>query len=134
MRAEFLESYAVFRRILGLTRPYWRQISLSMVFAVFYSVLSGVSLYLFIPLLDILFNPGKGASAAAAAGGEGFVAGLGAWFTALKNDLIAAVLAGAQTDALLRISVIIIFAYLLKNIFGYLQFFLMNFSEESIIR
>ena len=43
-------------------------------------------------------------------------------------------LSGSQTDALLRISVIIIITFLLKNIFGYLQFYLMNYSEESIIR
>ena len=63
MRAELAESAAVFRRILGLTRPYWKHISASMVFAVFYSVLSGASIYFFIPLLDILFHPEKVRSA-----------------------------------------------------------------------
>lgn len=133
MRAELAESAAVFRRILGLTRPYWRHIAASMAFAVVYSVLSGASIYLFIPLLDILFHPEKIREAVAADGG-GMVQGLGQWFTGVKEDLIGSILAGSQTDALLRISVIIIVAFLLKNIFGYLQFFLMNYSEESIIR
>jgi subfamily B ATP-binding cassette protein MsbA len=133
MRAEFSESFAVFRRILGLTRPYWKHISLSMVFAVFYSVLSGASIYLFIPLLDILFHPEK-VRDAAAAGGGGIIQGIGLWFSALKEDVISAILSGSQADALLRISAIIIVTFLLKNIFGYLQFFLMNYSEESIIR
>ena len=64
----------------------------------------------------------------------GAAEGLGAWFSALKRDVVSAILAGSQTDALLRISAIIIVTFLLKNIFGYLQFFLMNYSEESIIR
>ncbi|HLF13659.1 MAG TPA: ABC transporter ATP-binding protein [Bacteroidota bacterium] len=133
MRAELAESFSIFRRILGLTRPYWRHISASVVLTVFYSLLSGASIYLFIPLLDILFHPEKvGAAASGDTGGVAF--GLGTWFSGLKEDVIGAILAGSQTDALLRISVIIIVTFLLKNIFGYLQFFLMNYSEESIIR
>ena len=133
MRSELVESFSIFRRILGLTRPYWKHISASVVLTVFYSLLSGASIYLFIPLLDILFHPEK-MSAAASGDAGGVALGLGAWFSGLKEAVIGAILAGSQTDALLRISVIIIVTFLLKNIFGYLQFFLMNYSEESIIR
>ncbi len=130
MRSELVESFSIFRRILGLTRPYWKHISASVVLTVFYSLLSGASIYLFIPLLDILFHPEK---MSAGAPGDASL-GLGSWFSGLKEDVIGAILAGSQSDALLRISIIIIVTFLLKNIFGYLQFFLMNYSEESIIR
>ncbi len=133
MRNELSESLSIFRRILGLTRPYWKHISASVVLTVFYSLLSGASIYLFIPLLDILFHPEKMRGAAAGDIG-GAAQGVGKWFTALKEDLTGSILAGSQTDALLRVSVIIVVTFLLKNIFGYMQFFLMNYSEESIIR
>ena len=133
MRNEFSESLSIFRRILGLTKPYWKHISTSVILTVFYSFLSGASIYLFIPLLDILFHPEKMRGAAVGELGDA-AQGVGKWFTGLKEDVIGSILAGSQTDALLRISVIIVVTFLLKNIFGYLQFFLMNYSEESIIR
>jgi len=133
MRRDPRGSLSVFGRILGLTRPYWKHISASIFLTFFYSLFSGASIYLFIPLLDILFHPEK-VRAAASADGGGVVPGLGKWLSGVKQEFIDAVLAGSQTDALLRISVIIILTFLLKNIFGYLQFYLMNYSEESIIR
>jgi subfamily B ATP-binding cassette protein MsbA len=133
MRTELRESLSSFGRILGLTRPYAKYISASIVMTVFYSLLSGASIYLFIPLLDILFHPEKIRAAVSGDGGA-VPAGLGKWFAALKEDVVGAILSGSQTDALLRISVIIIVTFLLKAAFGYAQFFLMNYSEESIIR
>jgi subfamily B ATP-binding cassette protein MsbA len=127
-------SFSIFARILGLTRPYWKHISASILLTFFYSIFSGASIYLFIPLLDVLFHPEKVQAAVAGDGGAGAVAGIGKWLSGVKQEFIDAVLSGSQTDALLRISVIIIITFLLKNIFGYLQFYLMNFSEESIIR
>jgi len=133
MRRDTRGSLPIFGRILGLTRPYWKHIGASIVLTFFYSVFSGASIYLFIPLLDVLFNPEK-VSAAVSAEGGGVVPGIGKWLSGVKQEFIDAVLAGSQTDALLRISVIIIVTFLLKNMFGYLQFYLMNYSEESIIR
>ena len=72
--------------------------------------------------------------AAVSGDGAGAVPGIGKWLSGVKQEFVYAVLSGSQTDALLRISVIIIITFLLKNIFGYLQFYLMNYSEESIIR
>src|SRR3990172_7324318 len=126
-------SLVIFGRILGLTRPYWKHIGGSIVLTFFYSIFSGASIYLFIPLLDVLFHPDK-VRAAVSGDGAGAVPGIGKWLSGVKQEFVDAVLSGSQTDALLRISVIIIITFLLKNIFGYLQFYLMNYSEESIIR
>jgi len=127
-------SFSIFGRILGLTRPYWKHISASIILTFFYSIFSGASIYLFIPLLDVLFNPEKVGAAVSGDGEAGAVAGIGKWISGVKQEFIDVVLAGSQSDALLRIAVIIIITFLLKNIFGYLQFYLMNYSEESIIR
>ena len=46
-------------RILRYAKRYWKHITASVVCTVFYSVFSGTSIYLFIPLLDVLFHPEK---------------------------------------------------------------------------
>src|SRR3972149_3916292 len=45
-----------FFRILSYVRPYWRTLILSMACTVFFSIFSGASIYLTIPLLETLFD------------------------------------------------------------------------------
>ena len=46
----------IFFRILRYLRPYWKRLALSIVCTVFYSVFSGASIYLSIPLVETLFD------------------------------------------------------------------------------
>ena len=44
------------------------------------------------------------------------------------------ILAGEPSDVLLRVSVIIFLAFLLRNVFGYLQSYFMTYAEEGVIK
>ena len=121
-------------RIARFIRPYWRRIALSISCTAFYSVFSGISIYLFIPLLDMLFHPERGTQVAAPAVGVGVPVGITKVFSDLWNSLQGFVFAGSRMDALWKICVIILGAFLLKNIFGYMQSFFMSFVEEGVIK
>ncbi len=54
----------IIRRIVKYLRSYLPVIGLSMLCSVVYSLFSGISLYLIIPLLETLFNRAGSASAA----------------------------------------------------------------------
>jgi len=45
-------------RILRFVKPYWKRIIFSSISTIFYSIFSGLSVYLFIPLLQMLFHAG----------------------------------------------------------------------------
>ncbi len=46
-------------RTLGLIRPYWRHVALSVVFTVLFTLLSGVGIWMISPFLDTLFREGE---------------------------------------------------------------------------
>ena len=43
-------------RILNFVKPYWKHLSLSVIFTILFALLNGLSVYLTIPLLDTLFQ------------------------------------------------------------------------------
>ena len=57
---------SVYRRILYYVRPYWKWLALSMGCSLVFSVFSGVSIYLTLPLLETLFHGAAAAESASA--------------------------------------------------------------------
>ncbi|MDE3056893.1 MAG: ABC transporter ATP-binding protein [Bacteroidota bacterium] len=123
-----------FLRIVSYVRPYWKQLSLSVLCTVLFSVFSGASVYLSIPLLETLFNQ-TSASVAQSTPPEN---------SAVPNEIIHikhaleqwmqnVLFSGTRTDALLRICFIIVLAFLLKNVFDYMQSFLMAYVEQRLM-
>ncbi|MCK5572703.1 MAG: hypothetical protein KAJ12_08075, partial [Bacteroidetes bacterium] len=55
----------IYRRVIGYVRPYWKWLAISMAASVVFSLFSGVSIYLTIPLLETLFNAGAPAAGSA---------------------------------------------------------------------
>ena len=127
-----MRNFRTYLRIVHYARPYWKHISLSIFCTVLYSILSGVSIYLFIPLLNILF--GSPASGQAPTQTTPVPFGLSDLLGGIKESFLHFMLAGTQMEALFRICAIIIVAFLLKNFFGYMQSYLMNFAEEGVIK
>lgn len=128
-----MNAFKIYQRIIRFARPYWKHISGSIACTVFYSLFSGVSIFLFIPLLDILFNPEKmqqQVTPDSLAVPFGFESVLGS----VKDALLNFVFSGTQMDALLKICLIIILSFFFKNMFGYFQSFLMNYAEEGVIK
>ena len=120
-------------RVIRYVKPYWKHVTASIVSTILYSIFNGVSIYLFIPLLDILFHPEKmGNNQPAQALNLPF--GVSGWFEHMKNAFLLFIFGGTQMDALLKICIIILGAFTLKNLFGYMQSFLMNYAEEGVIK
>ncbi|GBD87028.1 putative multidrug export ATP-binding/permease protein [bacterium BMS3Abin03] len=125
-------------RILGFVKPYWRKIVITFLFTVLYAVLSGVSVYLTIPLLDTLFQESsmkQQVTTTTVSPATGIVPG---WLQNIKEDVVNAfnnfVLSGDKMEILFRISLLIIIAFFLKNVFGYLQANYMAYVEYASMK
>jgi ABC-type multidrug transport system fused ATPase/permease subunit len=121
------------RRILVYIRPYWKQIALSILCSVVFSVFSGVSLYLLIPLLETLFsgNIAPVAATPATSLSPGWLLSIRQGFTDGFKNLV---FTGDSSTTLLNICVVILGAFLVKNLAGYLQSNLMIYVEQGLIR
>jgi ATP-binding cassette, subfamily B, bacterial MsbA len=120
-------------RIIRFAKPYWKHIASSVGCTFLYSLFSGVSIYLFVPLLNILFHPDR-FNGNQISDTFKVPLPLTGFFENVKQTLFTFVFQGNQIDALLKICIIIIVAFLLKNLFGYLQSFFMNYAEEGVIK
>ena len=97
-------------RVIRYAKPYWKHVSASIVSTVLYSIFNGVSIYLFIPLLDILFHPEKmGNNQPVPTMNLPFA--LSGWFENLKNAFLIFIFGGTQMEALLKICIIILGAF-----------------------
>jgi len=123
-------------RILKYVKPYWKNLILIFILSIFYAVLNGLSIYLVIPLLDMLFQ-GSGASRQVSTtqslqSSSSFLPGFlidlketaSQWFTDF-------VYSGDKIEILMKICVVILIVFFLKNLFGYLQSYFMAYVEYS---
>jgi subfamily B ATP-binding cassette protein MsbA len=125
-----------YARILSFIRPYRLTLALSILCSIFFSIFSGVSIYLIIPLLTTLFGGGAaGQPSAPPAAGSSFLPG---WLIAAKDAATEAfrhaVFRADPADSLFNICVIIVSAFLLRNLFSYLQSNLMIYVEQGLTR
>lgn len=126
----------IYFRLLRYLRKYTRTLALSVLCAIAFSLFSGLAIYLTIPLLETLFHStgqalqGTG-PAVAAPGVTDWLAGIRESVATTFRTLI---LSGDPQSSLIRICVIIVLAFFLKNLFGYLQSNLMTSVEQGLIR
>jgi subfamily B ATP-binding cassette protein MsbA len=127
---------SLYSRVLSYMRPFRKRLALSVLCSIVYSVFSGVSIYLIIPLLETLFGGSAGAAQAPASPSvPSFVPG---WLMQLKANIAEAlqglIFTGETHDSLFRICVFIVSAFLIKNLFGYMQSNLMTYIEQGLVR
>ena len=124
-----------FLKILVFLKPYWKQLSLSIIFTFLFSIFSGASMYLSIPLFETIFNEHSQPE---------LVATTPPKYKAVPNEIIDAkhyierwlhdnVFSGSKESAILNICILLSIFYLFKNIFDYLQSYLMAFVEQRLI-
>ncbi len=123
-------SLKIYLRLLRYVKPYKRYLGGSIVSTIFFSMFSGVSIYLIIPLLNTLFNQGAPQPMQVAAA-SGFLEHLKADAANLFNNFV---FSGTKSDALFRICFVIVASFFLKNVFGYVQAYLMAFVEQGLMR
>lgn len=121
-------------RILQYVKPYWKHLLLSVIFTIFFAILNGVSVYLTIPLLDTLFQESIRKQAVEQISPiEQAGSILPDWVVKIGNNISKTfnefVLSGDKTDSLLKICLLVLVAFFLKNVFNYLQAYFMTYVE-----
>ncbi len=139
------------QRLLSHLRPYAPRLGAALLCMALFAASSGLALGLFSPFLQILFAPPDaqvtaGAPAAppegapAVAGGLAGAVGGGGWGNLdrwpafLRGPLEGFLFDRPPLDALGRLCLLIVLAFLLKNLFDYLQSFLMTAIEQGVVR
>jgi ATP-binding cassette, subfamily B, bacterial MsbA len=124
-------------RILSYVKPYWKHLVVSIFCTILYAILNGVSVYLTIPLLDTLFQQSKRVVVQNASSNPASSI-LPDWATKLGNEISQKfneiILSGDKIDALIKICILVFFAFLLKNIFGYLQAYFLATVEQGTMK
>jgi ATP-binding cassette, subfamily B, bacterial MsbA len=127
----------VFSRVLTYLRPYWRLLAASMACSVLFSIFSGLSIYLIIPLLETLFFRPSGGTVASVAPTSS-LSFIPSWILDAKEAITAwfqsVVFRPNPADSLLNICIAVVIAFFLKNIFSYLQSNLMVKVEQGLVR
>ena len=127
-------------RILKFVTPYWKHLNLSIIFTILYAILNGASVYLTIPLLDTLFQEGQKQPAQVSQTSTvqnatsilpNWVINIGERITNSFNNFV---FSGDKINALFKICLLVVFAFLLKNIFGYLQAYFLSFVEQGSMK
>ena len=124
-----------FFRITGFIKPYWKQLALSIAATIMFSIFSGASMYLSIPLFEALFNEHSKPE---------YVATTPPKYKAVPNEIIAVkheiekwlhdkIFSGTNQEALLGICIILALFYLFKNVFDYIQSYLMAYVEQRMM-
>jgi subfamily B ATP-binding cassette protein MsbA len=124
-------------RILSFVKPYKKYIASSIVFSVLYAIANGASIYLLIPLLDTLFLGGvstgeKGTTKNATS------SILPQWLSDIQQSFADAfhnfIFTGTKIDALTKIVFLVMLAFFLKNLFGYLQAYFLAYAEQGVVK
>lgn len=126
-------------RILNFVKPYWRHLTLSIIFTILFAVLNGLSVYLTIPLLDTLFQESiKKESIERTSTIEKASSILPDWIVKIGDDISHSfnvfVFSGNKTEALMKICFLVLIAFFLKNICSYLQAYFMNYVEYGAMK
>ncbi|HTR81411.1 MAG TPA: ABC transporter ATP-binding protein [Bacteroidota bacterium] len=121
----------IFLRILRYVRPYRTTLILSVVCTILYSAFSGASVYLSIPLLETLFDQSSQQQAPDESGT--MPNQIGGLKDRIEQTLKDQIFSGSKTEALFKICVVILIVFLLKNLFGYYQSYLMAYVEQGLM-
>lgn len=131
-----------FLRVLGYIKPYWRHLSASIIFTILFSLLNGASIYMTIPLLRVLFQNESTQTAVSSASVTSQIDNttsiLPGWVAHLKDSVTEGfksfIFHGDKLESLTRICILVMLAFMLKNLFGYLQAYFLAFVEQGLVR
>jgi subfamily B ATP-binding cassette protein MsbA len=130
----------VYARILRYVKPYWPSLSGSIFCILLFTLLSGASLVAVVPFLNTLFQASSASPAVASSGRTTAPeplptpTQLGRQLASLREKASQWLLGGDRRQALLRLCGLILLLIFLKNLFDYLQAYLMARVEQGIIK
>lgn len=127
----------IFLRILSFVKPFWKHLSASIVSIVFYTLMNGLSIYLTIPLLDTLFNQNN-VEVAEKVSTNPTSSFIPDWIInfvdSVKEGFQEYILSGSIDIVLIKISLLIVISFILKNIFSYISSYFIAYVEQGVIR
>ncbi|TSA25808.1 MAG: ABC transporter ATP-binding protein [Ignavibacteriales bacterium] len=128
-----------YKRVLSYVKPYRKHLSASVFFSILYALLNTVSVYMLSPLLSTLFQE-KGALQLQSKTITHTIVDnpVGNWLSKIGTEITDSfknyVFSGTEREILLKICFLILLAFFLKNIFGYLQAYFLAYVEQGMIR
>ncbi len=130
-------------RILTYVKPYKKHLSASIMCTIIYALLNGASIYLTIPLLSTLFQEGEKApteveqvnNSQSDSISDSILPG---WaqsvIDGVSDGFNQFIFAGSHSEILLKICLLVLLAFLGKNLFGYLQAYFLAYVEQGVIK
>lgn len=115
-------------RLLRYLKNYKKQLSLSLVLSIVFSVFSALSVYLTIPLLKSLFFPPSGGIAPPTD------SGITSLYSHLQYYFEKFIFNGDKMSSLVKVCFMIIISYLIKNVSGFYQSIYMQYAEKGLMR
>ncbi len=115
-------------RLLKYLKNYKRQLSLSLILSIIFSVFSALSVYLTIPLLkSLLFPPSGGITPPTDSG-------ITSLYSHLQYYFERFIFSGDKMSSLVKVCFMIIISYLIKNVSGFYQSIYMQYAEKGLMR
>ncbi len=125
-------------RLLTYVKPYWKYLTVSIICTILYALMNGLSVYLSIPLLDSLFQetaskkeiitqPAGKTTSVFPEFVQNIINDFSEWFRHF-------IFTGDKLESLLRICFIVLFAFLAKNVFGYMQGYFLAHVEQGVMK
>jgi len=128
----------IFLRILAYVKPFWKHLVISIVSVFLFALMNGLSIYLTMPLLDALFLQETTKAVQEEVPTSSASSLIPEWVNNTIDDISLSfqtyILSGEVADVLFKISILIIIAFALKNIFSYISAYFMAYVEQGIIR
>jgi len=126
----------IFLRILAYVKPFWKHLLAAILNTFMFALMNGLSIYLTIPLLDILFEQKSAETVKkTASSSSSFIPD---WIETMVENISTSfqnyVLDGGTEEVLLKIAFLIVTAFILKNIFNYLSNYFIAYVEQGVIR
>src|SRR5690606_30954077 len=118
---------STYRRLLTYVKKYKRFIAFSIILSILFSILSGISVYLTIPLMKTLFLDEVQSTAENTGGIFSFMKNFLAWIEGY-------IFQGGKLSALGKACILIFAAFMLKNLTGFLQSICMQQVEKGVVR
>ncbi|MFA7360852.1 MAG: ABC transporter ATP-binding protein [Candidatus Kapaibacterium sp.] len=117
----------IYLRIITYIKKYKKYIFLSVIMSLLFSVFSALSIYLTIPLLKTLFTGTQTQTAQTTDNLTGF-------YQSIQKVFEDFILSGSKESAILKVSLLILAAFFLKNITGFFQSVFMQYVEKGVLR
>ena len=119
----------IYIRLISYIKKYKAFIFLSIFMSVLFSIFSAISIYLTIPLLKTLFMSRNATETVTQA-----PAGISSYYENLQRSFENYLLTSGKESALLKVCILILIAFLLKNLTGFCQSILMQYVEKGVLR